>query len=623
MATINGTQNNDLLQGTDEDDTINGLNGQDRISGEGGDDTIDGGDGDDIIFGDAGEGTAPGVDADPLTLVSSNLVQNTPNGGSAQIGESVVYRDITTLEDGTAVSARLILLDKDNNFRVDMSGGTGAEILLNGNNDSSDAGKTASFRMEFFIPATPNGTTGTPVSINSVATFNDLDRNSNGSTESVSIDANSFSAFGVSDDTSLTVTNANGVVNAAGGEQNNPSDQDAWFSAQFEDRSFIEFTLEARSSASGFSMNGNLIDGAVVTPIEAGNDTIFGGAGQDTIFGQGGDDTIDGGSGDDVIDGGEGNDILEGGQGQDRIDGGEGNDVLSGGAGDDLLRGGAGEDTLTAGPDNDRLEGGQDSDLFTITAAGNHTIVGGEDADGLDVDVLDLSGFDVNIIRSGPESGRVEFLDSNGNVTRRLDYSEIEEIIPCFTPGTMIATPQGERRVEELREGDRVITRDNGIQEIRWVGQRSLEVEEVAENPDLSPILIKAGALGRGLPERDLIVSPQHRVLIANDKTQLFFEENEVLVAAKHLVGLEGVRRVGTVATTYVHFMFDAHEVVLSNGAWTESFQPGDYTLGAMGDEPREEILSLFPELQTEEGVAGYASARRSLKGYEARLLHS
>jgi len=621
MATINGTQNNDLLQGTDEDDVINGLNGQDRISGEGGDDTIDGGGGDDVIFGDAGEGTAPGTDADPLTLVASNLVQNTPNSSNAQINDVAVYKNITTLEDGTAVSARLILIDKDNNFRVDMSGGTGSEILLNGNNDSSDAGKTASFRMEFFIPDTPNGTTGTPVSINSVATFNDLDRNSNGTTESVSIDANSFSAFGVSDDTSLTVVNSNGVVNAAGGEQNNPSDQDAWFSAQFEDRNFIEFTLEARSSPSGFSMNGDLIDGAVVTPIEAGNDTIFGGAGQDTIFGQGGDDFIDGGSGDDVIDGGEGNDILEGGQGQDTIDGGEGNDTLSGGTGDDLLRGGAGEDTLTAGPDNDRLEGGQDSDLFTITAAGNHTVVGGEDADGLDVDVLDLSGFDVNIIRSGPESGTVEFLDSNGNVSRRLEYSEIEEVIPCFTPGTMIATPQGERRVEDLREGDRVITRDNGIQEIRWIGQRSLDAEEVAENPNLSPILIKAGALGRGLPERNLIVSPQHRVLIANDKTQLYFEENEVLVAAKHLVGLEGVSRVGTVATTYVHFMFDAHEVVLSNGAWTESFQPGDYTLGAMGDAARKEIFEVFPELQTEEGVADYATARRSLKPYEARLL--
>ena len=67
--------------------------------------------------------------------------------------------------------------------------------------------------------------------------------------------------------------------------------------------------------------------------------------------------------------------------------------------------------------------------------------------------------------------------------------------------------------------------------------------------------------------------------------------------------------------------MFDQHEVVLSNGAWSESFQPGDYTLDGIGKEQRDEILELFPELATQQGSEAYQAARRTLKKYEAALL--
>ncbi|WP_353472477.1 Ig-like domain-containing protein [Salipiger sp. H15] len=195
------------------------------------------------------------------------------------------------------------------------------------------------------------------------------------------------------------------------------------------------------------------------------------------------------------------------------------------------------------------------------------------------------------------------------------------EVMPCFTPGTLIATPQGERLVEDLQVGDRVITRDNGIQEIRWVGRKELTGFELARQPHLRPVLIQKGALGKNLPEHDLLVSPNHRVLVANDRTALYFDEREVLAAAKHLTGLAGVDEVDTMGVCYIHFMFDQHEVVLSNGAWTESFQPGDYTLKGIGDEQREEIFALFPELEHEEGLKAYGAARRSLKKHEAQLL--
>src|SRR5690606_22901210 len=126
--------------------------------------------------------------------------------------------------------------------------------------------------------------------------------------------------------------------------------------------------------------------------------------------------------------------------------------------------------------------------------------------------------------------------------TGHLTFSEIEAIVPCFTPGTSIATPAGERLVEDLKVGDRIITRDNGLQEIRWIGRKTLDWKVLNANPHLKPVLIRQGSLGHGLPERDLMVSPNHRVLVANDRTSLYFEEHEVLVSAKHLLNHREVK---------------------------------------------------------------------------------
>jgi hypothetical protein len=193
--------------------------------------------------------------------------------------------------------------------------------------------------------------------------------------------------------------------------------------------------------------------------------------------------------------------------------------------------------------------------------------------------------------------------------------------VPCFTPGTRVATPEGERPVHELRPGDRVVTRDNGLQEVRWVGRCRLDWTGLAAARHLRPVLIEAGALGNGLPERDMLVSPQHRVLVANERTQLHFDEHEVLVAAKHLINHRTIREVDSPGVTYIHFMCARHEVVLSNGAWTESFQPADSTLKGMGNAQRLELLELFPELARPEAAGRYADARRILRRDEARLL--
>jgi len=312
--------------------------------------------------------------------------------------------------------------------------------------------------------------------------------------------------------------------------------------------------------------------------------------------------------------------------------GGDGDDSLIGGQGDDTITGGTGNDTISGGLGADRLVGLDDRDVFVDVAAGD-TIDGGtgdSTADGVedDFDTLDLRGLGrFEIVGQTTDadgdstSGTVNFQDRDGTVTGSLVFGEIENLIPCFTPGTAIATPRGEKLVEELKVGDKVITRDNGLQEIRWIGQRMLSGEELAKSPHLRPVLIRAGSLGHGLPERDMLLSPQHRILLNSDRAALYFEEREVLAAAKHLVGIEGVSQVETRAATYIHFMCDQHEVVLSNGTWTESFQPGEQVLDGMGAAQRDEIYDLFPELRAVEGIEAYQAARRSLKRHEAQLL--
>ena len=177
--------------------------------------------------------------------------------------------------------------------------------------------------------------------------------------------------------------------------------------------------------------------------------------------------------------------------------------------------------------------------------------------------------------------------------------------------------------VEELLVGDKVITRDNGLQEIAWVGHREFSSMDLDRNEDLRPILIKAGALGPNAPETDILVSPNHRMLITNDITALVFDERETLVAAKHLLGKKGVKRVNIGGVGYHHVLFEHHEVILGNGAWSESFQPGDYSLGTLETAQKDEIFKIFPELRERETLGMFVSARRTLNKREAVFLRT
>ncbi len=106
----------------------------------------------------------------------------------------------------------------------------------------------------------------------------------------------------------------------------------------------------------------------------------------------------------------------------------------------------------------------------------------------------------------------------------------------CFTPGTMIQTPGGARRIEDLREGDKVQTKDNGAEEVCWIGSRRMTGARLFAMPHLRPIRIRAGALGIERPDMELIVSPEHRMLVRGEAARDLFNTPEVLVSARDLV---------------------------------------------------------------------------------------
>jgi hypothetical protein len=350
-----------------------------------------------------------------------------------------------------------------------------------------------------------------------------------------------------------------------------------------------------------------------------GNDYLDGLGGNDTLFGGNGDDTAFGGAGDDSLGGDAGNDTLYGGAGLDRIDGGAGNDILYGGDEADTLLGGDGDDTLEGGAGADSLVGGAGRDVIF---AGAGDVVDGGDA-GDDYDVLDLTGLGpLRVIRDpgNPENGVVELLDGNGNVTGTIVFTDIETVIPCFTPGVVIDTRRGPVPVEQIRVGDRVLTRDNGFRTVRWVGRKTLDAAVLAAAPRLRPVVIRRDALGPGVPARDLTVSRQHRMLMTGARAQLLSGESEVLACAGHL-GPVATRSGGAdEGVTYLHILFDGHELIRANGCWTESFQPGRQVADAMEAAVRDEILEIFPELGASDSPP-FAAARPTLRAWEARLL--
>ena len=206
-----------------------------------------------------------------------------------------------------------------------------------------------------------------------------------------------------------------------------------------------------------------------------------------------------------------------------------------------------------------------------------------------------MSDFDINE-NDTIDGGTTEEGNSNFFIGDYVDI--LDQAPPCFTPGTLIKTPEGERAVEDLCVGDMVQTANNGPQPIRWIGRRDLSALELRLFPKFRPVRVIAGALGAGLPKRDLLVSRQHRLLVRSKIVSRMFDAAQVLVPAIRLTDLPGIKIDNTQKKiTYIHLLLEQHEVIFAEGAPTESLYPGPETLKTQSPEGREEILALFPEL--------------------------
>jgi Ca2+-binding RTX toxin-like protein len=535
--TLDGGDGNDWLLAGDGNDTLDGGADNDTLLAGAGDDNIFGGSGNDSIVGSEGNDTVDGGDGDDYINTRTS-----PGLGAPDIG--LVHPTDPTLSYSG---------DTDpNNDKDRVLGGAGNDTILTGDDDDTVLGGTG----------------------------NDV------------VDAGFDDDVVYGDDGNDSVQGNEGADLVFGGAGN-----DVIYGG-------LSPLDPAYASASGYELTDD------IDPSRLNNaDVLYGGDGDDRIYGQ--DDA-------DKLDGGIGNDTLDGGIDDDSLDGGDGNDSLLGGSGADTLKGGLGNDSLDMGGDDNFVDtvvfsNGEGNDLITgfeaPTDNGDGTYTVGDrfdvskltDADGNPVNAADVVVSDDgngNAVLTFPNGETVTLI---GVAPERIDsYRELTAAgIPCFAAGTQIETINGPKPIEELTVGDLVETADHGFQPIRWIGSRELCELELLENRNLRPIRIRAGALGAGLPERDLLVSPQHRILVQSRIAMRMFGKFEILVAAKQLVLLDGVDIVEDAkSVTYFHMLFDQHQIVYADGAMAESLYIGPEALLTVGKEAILEILRILPGLR-------------------------
>ncbi len=204
-----------------------------------------------------------------------------------------------------------------------------------------------------------------------------------------------------------------------------------------------------------------------------------------------------------------------------------------------------------------------------------------------------------------PAGGLLGDLRWNSDIDTMRDAGDLVPTtgVPCIVRGTLITTDRGDVPVEDLKAGCKVLTQDNGFQELVLTMSRIVETNEIRKNAKLYPIRITAGALGSGLPKRDLVVSRQHRMVVKSNIVKRMLGSVTALVAAIRLTELPGIYVEDDIESVeYFHLVFKKHEVIFAEGAPTESLLITFETQNMLSTEKRKEFLSLFPEV----GASGY-----------------
>ncbi|WP_412505598.1 choice-of-anchor L domain-containing protein [Roseovarius sp. SYSU LYC5161] len=281
-------------------------------------------------------------------------------------------------------------------------------------------------------------------------------------------------------------------------------------------------------------------------------------------------------------------------------------------AGDDSVElSGSAPETLDVLANDDSAQGG----TLTITQVNGQPVGVGDTVTLSGGEKVTLTDSGLELASDG-EPGAGIFSYTVADIAGNTDtaFVNVTTVAPCFTAGTMIETIEGQRPVEALEVGDLVLTKDHGLQPLRWIGRT---VRRAAGRD--APVLLEAGALG---DHAAIEVSPNHRLLLASPRAEMLFDAHEVLVKARELVNDRTIRRRedGRIVQ-YLHLLFDRHEVLCGNGLWSESYHPGTETIRGFDAQTEAELRRLFPDLILGRAADYWPAARLSLKTHEARLL--
>jgi hypothetical protein len=213
--------------------------------------------------------------------------------------------------------------------------------------------------------------------------------------------------------------------------------------------------------------------------------------------------------------------------------------------------------TQTDQDDNDQINDDEfgSGDTLTYNTGGGAVTVSQDSAAIYNADVLmgDGSTVSIQVIVVQAANGDTFISDRDGSLDDQAiqsiellsedssNYSGVFEglgsidnaTVVCYAPGTLIATVHGDVAVEALKPGDLVKTQDHGLQPIRWVNKNDCPLDGAAQ--DAKPVLVRAGALGPNRPAQDLIVSPNHRILVGGGAQLQDRFATEALAPAKAL----------------------------------------------------------------------------------------